>query len=303
MATKKLIVVAHGIGVTPANFHEGWKQAIAKQVDLSNAEVVGLYWEHLLTTVENRYGLVDEKLAEAVAACGFGDLQKWIANENYQTFNSFFMDVLVYIGLGDMWQKIQDACVVELQKLRFDAENKKEIYSPGDTILIGHSLGAAMFPQLAWRDYVFNGSMPYRGMILLASPLALRFPGDICAGFLGRMGEAARNADRNTVLRNFAAAWDTGGPGRLRFISNDNDIVCADVAYNIPGLNKKTRLVPLQMGFSAAEQALLNGEHPGAVQNVTFGEPDPRQVLANHDVFAYFRQPAFATALTALLQG
>ena len=303
MATKKLIVVAHGIGQTPQDFDTAWAQAIAKKVDLANAEVRGLWWEDVLQEVEDKYPLVDGSLADAVAACGFADLQKWIDSDNYKTFHDYLMDVLVYVGLPDMWQHIQNVCLDKLDKLRRD-ENGKEVFAMGDTILIGHSLGAAMLPHLVWRDYSFTGSMAYRGLILLASPLAMVSPApSICGDFLQRMGEISDGPDRNNVLRSFAAAWDVGEAGRLRFIANANDIVCSDVKYKLPITGQLVDLIPIRQGFNEDETKVLNDQHPGAVQVVSFGEPDPRQVLANHDVFAYFQQPAFATALTTLLQG
>lgn len=303
MAGKKLIVVAHGIGNTAEGFHEAWAKVIGKNVDLSNAEVRGLWWEGVLDKVEEKYPLIDGTMADVVEACGFPDLKKWIGNENYGTMHDYLMDVLVYVGLPDMWQYIQDKCLESLDALRRDDDGKPQ-YAAGDTILIGHSLGAAMLPQLVWRNFAFTGSMAYRGLILLASPIALVSPAPkICGDFLRRMGGIFGGSDRNEVLRRFAAAWDMGGPGRLRFICNDNDIVCSDVGYPIPGTDKIVDLIPLRQGFDPAERALLNGEHDGAVQVIHFGKPDPRKVIENHDALAYLKQPAFIDALTPMLKG
>ncbi len=303
MPQKKLIVVAHGIGDTPPNFHEAWAQAIQTNVDLSNAEVRGLYWEDVLDKVEAKYPLINAEIADVVAACGFGNLKQWIGNESYQTIHDYMMDVLVYVGLPDMWKYIQDECVLKLEALQQDDDGNPQ-YTDGDTILVGHSLGAAMLPHLVWRNYAFTSSMAYRGLILLASPLAMVSPiPNMCGDFLTRMGEIQGGPNRNTVLQMFAAAWDMAGPGRLRFICNDKDIVCSDARFPVPGLDHPVDLIPIRQGFDATERALLNTEHEGAVQVITFGESDPRKVVENHDAITYLKQQAFVDALTPMLEG
>lgn len=303
MVKKKLIVLAHGIGDTPEGFHMAWEKVISRNVDLSNAEVRGLWWEDVLDKVETKYPLLGGSMADMVEACGFPDLEKWIGGDDYKLFHDYMMDVLVYVGIPEMGQFIQDECVKKLDALRCDAEGGQK-YAASDTILIGHSLGAAMLPQLVWPNFIYTGSMAYRGMILLASPLALVSPvPNICGDFLGRMGEAARGSDRNTVLRRFAAAWDMGGEGRLRFICNENDIVCSDVKYKVPGKDELVDLIPLRQGFDPAETKLLNDAHSGAVQVITFGKRDPRKVVDNHDVLTYLKQPAFINSLSFMLKG
>lgn len=303
MAKKKLIVMAHGIGDTPEGFHMAWEKIISRNVDLSNVEVRGLWWEDVLDKVEAKYPLIDGAMADVVESCGFPDLKKWIGSDKYKLFHDYMMDVLVYVAFPDMWQYIQDECVKKLDALRCDEDGKQQ-YAASETILIGHSLGAAMLPHLVWRNFAFTGSMAYRGLILLASPLALVSPApNICSDFLGRMGEIFGGSDRNNVLRRFAGAWDMGGAGRLRFISNENDIVCSDVKYKVPGKDKLVDLIPLRQGFDPAESKLLNREHAGAVQVISFGTRDPRKVVDNHDVLTYLKQPAFINSLVPMLKG
>ena len=210
------------------------------------------------------------------------------------------MDVFVYAGLDDMWLKIQDQCALKLDTLRKD-DNGNEIYDPADTILIGHSLGAAMLPHLVWRECAYDGSISYRGMILLASPLGFKspYPG-VCQDFLQRMGGLAGGTRENTLAR-FARAWNKVGDNRLRFICNEYDIVCSDVKYTIPGTGQLVDLIPLQQGFNPAEINILNREHTGCVQFITFGKRDPAKIADNHDVLTYLKQPEFVEALDGML--
>ena len=114
------------------------------------------------------------------------------------------------------------------------------------------------------------------------------------------MGEIF-GGDRASTLARFARAWNKVGDGRLRFISNDNDIVCSDVKYQIPVTGQLVDLIPLRQGFNPAEIALLNGEHPGCVAFVSFGAREPAKIVANHDVLTYLKQDAFNETLRALL--
>lgn len=297
---EKLIVVAHGIGDAPEGFEAGWRDVMERNVDLGSVEVKGLWWEDVLQEVETRYPLVSDTMGDLVAMCGFPQLQNWLSGEDWKTLRDYLMDVFVYVGLDDMWLKIQDRCALKLDALRRD-DAGNEVYGEADTILVGHSLGAAMLPHLVWREYAGTGTIPYRGMILLASPLGFESPfPSACQDFLLRMAGMA-GGTRENALRRFARAWNKLGDGRLRFICNENDIVCSDVKYEIPVTGKLADLIPLRQGFSPAEIAALDAEHSGCVQFVSFGTRDPAKVVENHDVLTYLDLPAFTQALGALL--
>lgn len=301
MAKKKLIILAHGIGNGAEGFHKDWEKVLAEHHDLTNVVVKGLSWEDLLQKVADKYPVVSGTLAEIVAMCGFPDLKKWVANESWKEFQDYVMDVLVYAGLQDMWLMIQNNCVLKLEELRKD-QSTGQSFLESDTILIGHSLGAAMLPHLVWREYAFTGTIPYHGMILLASPLGFESPNRlICQDFLQRMGEIFGGSRDNTLAR-FARAWNMRGKNKLKFINNENDIVCSDVKYQIPVTGELVDLIPLRQGFNPAEIKILNDEHKGCVEYVSFGQRDPAKIAANHDVLTYLKQKPFNDALAALLK-
>ena len=296
----KLIIVVHGIGNSVAGFENAWKDVIATNNDLTGVTVKGLLWEDVLQKVADKYDFVSGPLAEIATMCDFPQLQKLSGDSNWQLFKDYMMDVLVYVGLPDMWLMIQDECALKLAALRQRADGTEQ-FAKQDTILIGHSLGAGLLPHLTWREYVFTGAMAYRGLILLASPLGFESPNPkICKDFLQRMGEIF-GGDRDEVLARFAGAWDSGGPNRLRFISNENDIVCSDVKYQIPGTGQLVDLIPLRQGFDPAETTLLNNEHADCVQWISFGQRDPAMIAANHEVLTYLKQDEFTKALKAML--
>jgi len=297
---KKLIVMAHGIGDSKPGFENDWIKAVKENIDLSDVDVKGLLWEDVLQQVEDKYPIVSDQLADLVDMCGFPNLKKLVKNDGWKTFKDYMMDVLVYVGLDDMWLKIQDQCALKLDALRKDNAGN-EVYKEADTILIGHSLGAAMLPHLVWREFAFTGTIPYRGLILLASPLGFESPlPDLCQDFLQRMGGISGGSRLNTIKR-FARTWNMVGDGCLKFIINENDIVCSDVKYEIPVTHQLVDLIPLRQGFNPTEVNLLNQIHKDCVNYVTFGKRDPTQIVNNHDVLTYLKLPVFVDALKALL--
>ena len=298
--SERLIVLAHGIGDAKPDFYKEWEDVITGNHALSNVTVKGLWWEDVLQKVAEKYDVVSGTLAEIVAMCGFPDLEKWVGNDSWKQFKDYMMDVLVYAGLPDMWLMIQDECALKLEALRRDSSGN-ELFEEADTILVGHSLGAAMLPHLVWREYAFTGTIPYRGMILLASPLGFESPNpQICKDFLQRMGEIF-GGDRASTLARFGRAWNKVGENRLRFISNENDIVCSDVKYKIPVTGQLVDLIPLRQGLNPAEIGILNAEHEGCVEFISFGERKPAKIGANHDVLTYLKQNSFNEALQAML--
>lgn len=298
--SQTLIVLAHGIGDADADFYKPWETIIAQNRDMTNITVKGLWWEDILQRVADKYDVISGTMADLVDMCGFPDLAKWVGNEHWKLFKDYMMDVLVYVGLPDMWLMIQDECAKKLEELRRDS-NGNEIFNEANTILVGHSLGAAMLPHLVWREYAYTGTIPYRGMILLASPLGFESPlPQICKDFLQRMGEIF-GGDRNNTLARFARAWNMVGDNKLRFICNENDIVCSDVKYKIPVTGQYVDLIPLRQSFNPAEAKLLTTEHKGCLEVVSFGQRDPAKIAANHDVLTYLKQQAFKDALAGML--
>lgn len=296
---KKLVVLAHGIGDSTANFYKDWQKVIESNHDLKDVTIRGLWWEDVLQKVAEQYPVVSGPFAELLKMCGFDQFDRWLSSEDAAAFKDYLMDVLVYVGLPDMWIYIQNECARKLAALRKNAAGREE-FKRSDTILIGHSLGAAMLPQLAWRECLDSGAIPYRGMILLASPLGLESPYPrLCKDFLARMGHLGD--DRLSVLTGFARAWNMIGDGRLCFVNNENDIVCSDVKYKIPGSNELVDVIPLRQGFNPAECHVLKTEHPGSVKWVSFGSADPRKIPQNHDVLTYLEQDSFNKAFAALL--
>jgi len=298
--SKKLLILAHGIGDAPKDFYKPWQDAIAKNHDLSDVVVKGLWWEDVLQKVADQYPVISGPFADLIKMGGFDGMDRWLNGAQAKEFKDYIMDVLVYVGLPDMWLYIQNECALRLAALRKDASGKEE-FKRSDTILVGHSLGAAMLPQLVWRECVETGAIGYRGLLLLASPLGFESPyPKLCKDFLGRMGHPGD--DRMSVLTGFARAWNMVGDDCLRFINNENDIVCSDVKYEIPDTGELLDLIPLRQSFDPAESFVLNAEHKGSLQWVSFGAPDPRKVAENHDALTYLKQKPFNDALSELLK-
>ena len=294
----KLIIFAHGIGDAPKGFEQEWINAIDWQTiigkkfeDQSEVIAKGLRWEDVLDEVEKQYPLLNTDL---LAKIGFTAFNSWVDNHVWNMFNDYFMDVLVYTALDEMWVYIQDECVKKLNKIVVDNNVSK-----ADTILIGHSLGAAMFPHLVWRECVDNGAIPYRGMILLASPLGFESPDqNLCKDFLTRMGEISSET-RAEVVRNFSKMWRMSGENRLRFIANKNDIVCSNITFTVsPGVSYK---LPMNMSFNNAEIASMNAPNAGCFQPISFGKPEPTQIVENHNPLKYMKDQTFIDALKAML--
>lgn len=296
----KLIVMAHGIGDAQPDFYKEWEAILRSNHNLVNVTVKGLWWEDVLQKVADKYPVVNSTMAEIVGMCDFPNLQTLVQNDSWKVIQDYIMDVLVYVGLQDMWLMIQNECALKLDALRKDSSGK-EVFDESDTILIGHSLGAAMLPHLVWREYAFTGTIPYRGMILLASPLGFESPmPDICEDFLQRMGRIY-GGSRDKTLARFARAWSRVGERRLKFICNENDIVCSDVKYKIPGTGQLVDLIPLRQGFNPAEINILNSENNGCIEFISFGERLPSKIVDNHDALTYLKQDSFNKALNGML--
>lgn len=299
MATQ-LIVLAHGIGDNNPDFYRSWEDILRQNHVLQGVTVKGLCWEDVLQKVEDQYPLVSQQLADMLAHCGFDGLKNWVSNDTWKFIHDYMMDVLVYVGLRDMWLMIQNECLLKLNALRRDSYGN-EIFKESETILIGHSLGAAMLPHLVWREYVETGTIPYRGMILLASPLGFESPRPrLCKDFLGRMAEM-KEGSRKITLERFVKAWRRGGAKRLKFISNVNDVVCYDAKFKLPMSETLVDLIPLRQGFDPVEIAAMKAIMPDCVEFISFGEPEASKIADNHDVLKYLDNAVLRNALDAML--
>lgn len=290
----KLVVVAHGIGDHQKDFHKEWETEIKKNAP-GEYNVEGLYWDDVLDKVAEKFPLVSQDLATAVARFGFNQLQKTLNSETYNKLKEHFMDVLVYTAMQDMTNYIQTTCALRLNQIIHDKGALK-----ADTILIGHSLGAAMLPHIVWLERNAVGSIPYGGMILLASPLGMESPIPLTIkDLLDVMPDNARR-DRNKMLRLFATEWALSGANRLHFLINDNDIVCSDVKLKTGPIEED--LIPIRQAFNGEELDILSKASPGCIHRYVEGVTDAPKIGSNHNVLNYLKRPEFKAAFQGLLQ-
>ena len=287
----KLVVAVHGIGDQPPDFATEWEAVLRRNHPHGDFQVVGLWWQDVLQKVAEKYPLVEKQFAAALTQFGFSELQKVLDSAGYAMVNELFMDVLVYIAMGDMTHYIQTEVALRLQRLIHDAG-----VTPEETILLGHSLGAAALPHVVWDERNHIGYIPYGGMILLASPLGMVSPiPGVIKDLLGWMAGDS-GMDRTAMLTAFAREWNEGA---LRFLINTRDIVCCDARFAIGGVEKD--LIPLRQGFNVEEIGVLNRENPGSVVRFSQGSADPRDVVHNHAVTLYLERPEFQRAFDALV--
>jgi predicted alpha/beta hydrolase family esterase len=290
---KKLIVVAHGIGDHQPDFYQEWEAIIRKNTP-GNYLVAGLFWDDVLDKVAEKFPLISQNFADAVARFGFTELQKILSSDAFNKIKDHFMDVLVYTVMQDMTNYIQTTCALRLNQIVYDRKVAK-----GNTILIGHSLGAAMLPHIVWLERNATGGIPYGGMILLASPLGMESPIPLAIKDLLDVMPDNNRRDRNKMLRLFAGEWEATGPSLLHFLINGNDIVCSDVKIKIGPVEQD--LIPVRQSFNPEEIAVLTTANPGCVKSFAAGSTDVRNVISNHDVKLYLSRPEFSTAFQALL--
>ncbi|HBB40152.1 MAG: hypothetical protein COW73_06680 [Nitrospirae bacterium CG18_big_fil_WC_8_21_14_2_50_70_55] len=289
MAT--LVVVTHGVGNHPADFALAWEKILHAHHPDADFQVAGLWWEDLLEKVAEKFPIVEQEFADAVKSFGFGQLAQLLDSSTYDQVRDFFMDVLVYLAMGEMTDYLQTALALRLKQLLHD-----QGAAAGETVLIGHSLGAVALPHVVWRERNAIGYIPYRGLILLAPPLGMASPlpavvKDPLAAMPGVHG-----MNRPQILTAFAREWAAGA---LHLLINRHDLICADVRFSTGGAAVDP--IPVAQGFSNAELVLLERECGGSVSCFTQGAADPRQVAANHAVTLYLQRPEFDAAFAHLL--
>lgn len=288
---KKLVVLAHGIGAAEREFYKAWEAILRKNHKNCEFDVAGLWWEDVLDKVREKYPIVSKRFAAILNHFDLGTVKKLVDKEAYCLIEDYAMDVLVYAGLPDMSQYIAARCTEKLAGLC--ARRKK------DTILIGHSLGAAMLPHVVWQEDHGSGSIAYSSMVLLASPLGIRSPVpwlmDDLLSILGKIN----GGDRITTLKRFAGTWALVGDGRLHFLMNRNDLVCWDVKFKV-GVQERD-LIPVQQGFNFEELRSLEEAHPGSTDTFESGRNVVADIVNNHDAVTYLESDAFKTVFDRLL--
>ena len=302
MGLKKRVVVAHGIGVHAAGFEKLWEpelKAAAQPTGVDIGEVQGMYWDDVQQQLADHYPVVSQNLNAALAELGLPAVPT--NSSAYQMLEDYVLDVVFYL-MHEMGTVLLANCADRLE----DACDGEE----GHTILIGHSLGAAMLPHAVWWRHGTTHDIPYLSLILLASPLGILSPLPAVVQdpleIMRRLTPAISIPYRPTMLRRFASAWCGLGDGRLNFISNQNDLVCADVVYDDlpdwPPLLAGHQLLPqIRKGFDAAERNAITGQLQNVIP-IQAGTPTVGGILDNHDVHLYLRSPEFIQTFQRLLR-
>lgn len=289
----KLVIVAHGIGDFKADFYKEWEDVIRTN-NPGDYEVAGLFWDDVLDKVAEKFPLISQNFADAVARFGFNELQKVLSSDSFNKLKEYFMDVLVYTAMPDMTNYIQTTCALRLNQIVHDKG-----YAKDSTILVGHSLGAAMLPHVVWLERNATGSIPYGGMILLASPLGMESPIPLVIKDLLDVMPGNERRERKKMLRRFATEWALTGADRLHFLINGNDIVCSDTKLKAGPIAQD--LIPIRQGFNSEEIDVLIAASSGCVHTFTEGSADVRDIVSNHDVKKYLNRAEFTSAFQGLL--
>jgi hypothetical protein len=290
----KRIIMVHGIGdQKDASFADDWKKEIIRAFPRLEKDVVfkALYWENLRQDALKKWPPIDPGFAKALESFGLAQLENVIDGDIYKMVANFATDVLNYVGIPEATTYFLNGAIVNLEIL---AEGQET-----ETLIIAHSLGAAMIPHALWLMRQNTRTIPYHSLILLASPLGFSSPDWSFGDFLDAMGKISGAANRIETLHNFAKAWSRTGDRRLHFIRNSNDIVCSDAVLNVAGIARD--FIPIQQGFDDEEVAILEKAHEGCHHLVTFGGDDSSNVGDNHDVINYLKTKAFQDALGGLL--
>lgn len=291
---QKLVVLAHGIGDNAAGFSKNWEKILRKNHPKAKFKTAEFVWEDILEEAEKQYPLCSKQAQIAFKRLGFGLLEMALNSDAYKTISDGAMDILTYVALGDMNRYMRAKCSIRLEETRLQQKAAKE-----DVVLIGHSLGAAMFPHIVWDYYRNVGVIPWHGLILLASPLGYQspFPETIPDPLAAMIGDHV-NLGRTDVLREFSNAWRRRGENRLHFLVNQNDLVCWDAEFDGTG----DPLSFIRQGFSPAEMVALTEANPECLHLFKSGKPKLTQIAANHACEMYLNRPEFIRAFDGLMK-
>jgi len=288
----KNVILVHGIGDSQPDFYKEYEAILKQNHDGSGFTVQGLYWEDVLSKMQEKYPVIHSNFNSFLSLFGLDRLSKEMDTDQYKKIEDYVMDVLTFVCLPDMTRYILAECLKKLDKLAAGKEK--------DTIIISHSLGSAMIPFILWDLRQHTAAIPYNALILLASPLGYCSPvNSALSDFLYLMG---RNGDlsRTRILRGFAREFTLKGPGHLHFINNTNDIVCSDVQFKITD-STYLDAIPVRQGFNDEEIDTLEKASPGCFHKFTFGKPDFKNIASNHDFAMYLKQDCFNDAFAKLL--
>lgn len=322
--TRPLVVVTHGIGDHRPDFHKDWEVEIQAAVPDGVFDVVGLYWGDVQDRIAQRYDVVSETLSGFLSRIGSGAGDDFRDGDAHDVIQKFAMDVFAYCLFHDMRHFIQSDCLLDLLQKTEGRENH--------TILIGHSLGAALMPHIVQLERRVTGRIPYRGLVLLAPPLGIKSPmaatrDPLAVTPTGKpQGEstaprprlrhhlvggdtswikardytvAPTDEQRLDILEELCTNWRAEGPGRLHFCINKNDMVCSDVRFQIGDEGRLRDLVPAKQGYSPDERAII--EALAQFHELDFGAPKVGEIGSNHDAVTYLRTPQVRSILQSLL--
>lgn len=289
--SNKLVIVAHGVGNTNADFWREWEDKLHANHPRGDFTVKGLWWDDVLDRVANQFPVVEEDFADAVDRLGFGALKELFDSDAYDLFHEIAMDVLSICAMGEMAHYVYSTCSLRLKNL---VGNRSR-----STILVGHSLGAAMLPHIVWMERNAINDIPYHGLILLASPLGMKSPIPGAIKDLMEVMAGITGQDRLTVLKKFAREWFFKGDDRLHFILNDRDPICSDVVMKIGP--KELDPIPIRQRFTEKEEKTLEKANPGCLKRFAAGSTDVKKVFGNHASMGYLDRPEFQTAFEKLL--
>lgn len=226
----KKVICVHGIGDAKNNFYEEWEAILRKNHPDKEFEVSGLYWEDIsdewLSTIDANP--IPKRLSKIL---NLGWLSNFLSSNELKTFSDFFFD---FAGLAYS-DAYRDDLIKKVRK------RLEDLYEDEDTILIAHSLGAAILPQVLMYEKSVNEEIDnFSGVILMASPLGIRTPlpsktkdmlDILCYYTYGKY--PSNEKKRLATLKSFAGILRYAANRKLTFLINPQDIVCSDPKFEI----------------------------------------------------------------------
>ncbi|MFK7740055.1 MAG: alpha/beta fold hydrolase [Planctomycetota bacterium] len=312
------IIAIHGIGDHPADFHRDWADVLRDEFGSGECEVLGLRWTEDQRRIANRFPVLSQRLTGLAGRLGAGMDDSLRQSTGFQLVQQYVHDVFTYAALHDMRHLVQTEAMRQLRQLSGGDR-------AGDTVLVAHSLGAALAVHAAQLEKRVVGRIGWRGLVMLAPPLGVRSPlpnvldplavtpdSRVPTNLQGGLdehladeritwaeprsrplGHKPDEAERLAILRQICSNWLPCGADPLHFVVNRNDMVCSDVRFDV--LGRSIDPVSIKQGYSDAEQTLL--KNGASWHSVAFGEPKLDAIAANHDALTYLQQPETLAAI------